>query len=123
MAENTVTRADLAEAVRREIGLSRNEVAALVESALDKITEALVRGEPVKIASFGTFSMREKSARMGRNPRTGEEAPIEPRRVLAFRPSSIMRARINPDLGDDPEDEDDLLDLAPAPTVSAGGRG
>ncbi|MEM6679011.1 MAG: integration host factor subunit alpha [Pseudomonadota bacterium] len=99
MAGNTLTRADLTEAVYREIGLSRNESADLVELILEEISGALVRGEHVKISSFGTFAVRDKGARMGRNPKTGEEVPIDPRRVLVFRPSHIMKERIN--LGED----------------------
>lgn len=95
MAGNTLTRSDLSEAVYREIGLSRNESAEMVESILSQISDALVRGEHVKISSFGTFTVREKGARMGRNPKTGEEVPIEPRRVLVFRPSHIMKERVN----------------------------
>ncbi|MEL6198121.1 MAG: integration host factor subunit alpha [Pseudomonadota bacterium] len=95
MSANTLTRADLTEAVYREIGLSRNESADLVETILDEISQALVRGEHVKISSFGTFSVRDKGPRMGRNPKTGEEVPIDPRRVLVFRPSHIMKERIN----------------------------
>ncbi|MDT8343658.1 MAG: integration host factor subunit alpha [Thermohalobaculum sp.] len=95
MAGNTLTRSDLSEAVYREIGLSRNESAEMVESILDQISDALVRGEHVKISSFGTFTVRDKGARMGRNPKTGEEVPIEPRRVLVFRPSHIMKERVN----------------------------
>ncbi|MBK0398396.1 integration host factor subunit alpha [Limibaculum sp. M0105] len=95
MAGNTLTRSDLSEAVYREIGLSRNESAEMVESILGQISSALVRGEHVKISSFGTFTVREKGARMGRNPKTGEEVPIEPRRVLVFRPSHIMKERVN----------------------------
>ncbi len=95
MAGNTLTRSDLSEAVYREIGLSRNEFANMVESILGRISDALVRGENVKISSFGTFAVREKGARMGRNPKTGEEVPIEPRRVLVFRPSHIMKDRVN----------------------------
>ncbi|WP_185962176.1 integration host factor subunit alpha [Palleronia caenipelagi] len=87
----TLTRLDLAEAVHREVGLSRNDSAALVESVLGYISDALVEGETVKLSSFGTFSVRSKSARVGRNPKTGEEVPIEPRRVLSFRPSHLMR--------------------------------
>ena len=83
------------EAVFRAVGLSRNESAELVESVLDQMSEALVRGETVKISSFGTFSVRAKSARVGRNPKTGEEVPIEPRRVLTFRPSHIMKERVD----------------------------
>jgi integration host factor subunit alpha len=86
---------DLSEAVFREVGLSRNDSADLVESVLDHMADALVAGEPVKISSFGTFSTRNKSARIGRNPKTGEEVPIAPRRVLTFRPSHLMKARVD----------------------------
>ncbi|MGF1500668.1 MAG: integration host factor subunit alpha [Paracoccaceae bacterium] len=95
MAGNTATRSDLTEAVYREIGLSRNESAEMVETILTRISDALVRGETVKISSFGTFAVREKGPRMGRNPKTGEEVPIGPRRVLVFRPSNIMKERVN----------------------------
>ena len=95
MAGNTLTRSDLSEAVYREIGLSRNESAEMVETILSRIVEALIAGETVKISSFGTFAVREKGARMGRNPKTGEEVPIEPRRVLVFRPSHILKDRVN----------------------------
>lgn len=91
----TLTRSDLSEAVYREVGLSRNESADLVESILQYVSDALVKGETVKISSFGTFSVREKGARIGRNPKTGEEVPIEPRRVLVFRPSHILKDKIN----------------------------
>ena len=91
----TLTRADLSEAVYRAVGLSRNESADLVESILQHISNSLVAGETVKISSFGTCSVREKGARMGRNPKTGEEVPIEPRRVLVFRPSHILKDKIN----------------------------
>ncbi len=94
MSDKTLTRMDLSESVFREVGLSRNESAQLVESMLDHISDALVEGEQVKISSFGTFSIREKSARMGRNPKTGEEVPIQPRRVLTFRPSHLMKDRV-----------------------------
>jgi len=94
MSENTLTRKDLSEAVVREVGLSRNESAHLVESILLSISDALVGGESVKISSFGTFSVRSKNARMGRNPKTGEEVPITPRRVLTFRPSHVLKARV-----------------------------
>jgi integration host factor subunit alpha len=86
---------ELSEAVFRTVGLSRNESAELVESVLDHMSDALVEGETVKISSFGTFSVRSKSARVGRNPKTGEEGPIEPRRVLTFRPSHIMKERVD----------------------------
>lgn len=85
---------DLSEAVFREVGLSRNESADLVESVLKHMSDALVAGEQVKISSFGTFSVRSKSARVGRNPKTGEEVPIHPRRVLTFRPSHLMKDRV-----------------------------
>ncbi len=94
MASKTLTRMDLSEAVFREVGLSRNESAELVESVLKHMSDALVSGEQVKISSFGTFSVRSKSARVGRNPKTGEEVPIHPRRVLTFRPSHLMKDRV-----------------------------
>lgn len=94
MSEKTLTRMDLAEAVHEEVGLSRNESADLVESVLQHMSDALARGESVKISSFGTFSIRDKAARMGRNPKTGEEVPISPRRVLSFRPSHLMKDRV-----------------------------
>jgi integration host factor subunit alpha len=94
MSDSTLTRMDLAEAVFREVGLSRHESAQLVESVLAHISDALVRGEQVKISSFGTFSVREKNERIGRNPKTGEEVPITPRRVLSFRPSHLMKDRV-----------------------------
>jgi integration host factor subunit alpha len=90
-----VTRADLTEAVYQEVGLSRNESAQLVESVLDEIAATLARGEPVKVSSFGTFSVRDKAQRIGRNPKTGEEVPILPRRVLVFRASHVLKDRIN----------------------------
>ena len=95
MSEKTLTRMDLSESVFREVGLSRNESADLVESVLEKISATLVSGEQVKISSFGTFSIRQKNARVGRNPKTGEEAPIPPRRVLTFRPSHLMKDRVS----------------------------
>ncbi len=95
MAGSTITRADLSEAVYQEVGLSRNESAALVESVLDEIVDALGRGETVKISSFGSFSVRQKGERIGRNPKTGEEVPILPRKVLVFRASHVLKDRIN----------------------------
>ena len=95
MSESTLTRMDLSEAVFREVGLSRNESAELVESVLDHVSDALVSGESVKISSFGTFSIRDKNERIGRNPKTGEEVPIAPRRVLTFRPSHLMKERVD----------------------------
>ena len=94
MSSKTLTRMDLSEAVFREVGLSRNESAALVESVIQYMSDALVEGEQVKISSFGTFSVRDKAARMGRNPKTGTEVPINPRRVLTFRPSHLMKERV-----------------------------
>lgn len=95
MSGNTVTRSQLSEAVYQEVGLSRNESADLVEAVLEEISDALVRGEPVKISSFGSFSVRQKGRRVGRNPKTGEEVPILPRRVLVFRASHVLKNRIN----------------------------
>ena len=94
MSEKTLTRMDLSEAVYSAVGLSRNESAQLVESVLQYMSDALVSGETVKISSFGTFSVRDKSARMGRNPKTGDEVPIHPRRVLTFRPSHLIKDRV-----------------------------
>lgn len=95
MAGQTVTRAQLAEAVYEQVGLSRNESAQLLESVLDLVAGALAAGEPVKVSSFGTFAVRQKGRRIGRNPKTGVEVPILPRRVLVFRPSQVLKARIN----------------------------
>lgn len=94
MGDKTLTRMDLSEAVFREVGLSRNESAQLVESVLKHVSDALVTGDQVKISSFGTFSVRDKAARVGRNPKTGDEVPISPRRVLTFRPSHLMKDRV-----------------------------
>ena len=94
MAEKTLTRMDLADAVHSQVGLSRNESADLVESVLGHVSDALVAGQSVKISSFGTFSVREKAARVGRNPKTGQEVPIHPRRVLTFRLSHLMKDRV-----------------------------
>jgi len=95
VSEKTLTRMELSEAVFRSVGLSRNESADLVESVLEHISDALAGGETVKVSSFGTFSVRSKTARVGRNPKTGEEVPIEPRRVLTFRASHIMKERVD----------------------------
>lgn len=91
---DTLTRADLAETLNSKIGLSRAESARIVETVLDLMSDALVRGENVKISGFGTFVLRDKNGRIGRNPKTGVEVPITPRRVLTFRPSQIMRDRV-----------------------------
>lgn len=95
MSGKTITRAYLSEAVYQEVGLSRNESADLLEMVLAEITDALTRGETVKLSSFGSFSIRQKGRRIGRNPKTGEEVPILPRRVLVFRPSQVLKNRIN----------------------------
>lgn len=94
MTSSTLTRMDLGEAIVREVGLSRSESSDLVERVLAHLSDTLVSGEIVKISSFGTFSLRDKKARVGRNPKTGEEAAIAPRRVLTFRPSHIMKDRV-----------------------------
>jgi integration host factor subunit alpha len=94
MEGKTLTRADLAEAVYRKVGLSRSESAQLVESVLDEICAAIVRGEDVKLSSFATFHVREKNERIGRNPKTGEEVPISPRRVMTFKASNVLKNRI-----------------------------
>ena len=91
----TLTRADLTEAVYRNIGLSRNESADLVESVLEEMCVCLEAGEEVKLSSFGTFSVQFKRERVGRNPKTGVEATITPRRVLSFRPSHILKNRVD----------------------------
>ena len=90
----TLTRADLSDALQREVGLSRADSAKLVEEILDHMCDALARGENVKISGFGTFVLRDKGERVGRNPKTGIEVPIAPRRVLTFRASQMMRDRI-----------------------------
>ena len=95
MTGKTVTRADLGEAVYQEIGLSRNESADLLESVLEYMADALIKGDTVKVSSFGSFSVREKGQRIGRNPKTGEEVPILPRKVLVFRQSQVLKSRIN----------------------------
>lgn len=95
MAGHTVTRAQLAEAVYQEIGLSHNESAELVEAVIAEISSALARGEMVKISSFGSFAVRQKGQRIGRNPKTGQEVPISPRKVLVFRASHALKDQIN----------------------------
>jgi integration host factor subunit alpha len=100
MAGHTVTRAQLSEAVYQEVGLSRNESAELVESVIGEISGALERGEMVKISSFGSFAVRQKGQRIGRNPKTGQEVPISPRRVLVFRASHALKTQINSSLAE-----------------------
>ena len=103
---NTVTRAHLTETIYTQVGLSRNESAELLEVVLARMAAALEAGESVKISGFGTFSVRQKGRRIGRNPKTGVEVPILPRRVLVFRPSQVLRAHVNhmaPTTGGDDE--------------------
>src|SRR3954470_21550761 len=95
MAGRTVTRADLSEAVYQKVGLSRTESASLVELVLAELCDCLTAGETVKLSSFGSFAVRDKGERVGRNPKTGIEVPIEPRRVMVFKPSNVLKARIN----------------------------
>jgi integration host factor subunit alpha len=95
MAGRTVTRADLSEAVYQKLGLSRTESAALVERVLEEICAGLAKGDTVKLSSFGSFLVRDKGQRIGRNPKTGVEVPIEPRRVMVFKPSNVLKAHIN----------------------------
>ena len=92
---NTITRAHLADAIYAQVGLSRNESAALLENVLERISASLGAGKAVKLSAFGTFSVRQKAQRVGRNPKTGTEVPISPRRVLSFRASQVLKARIN----------------------------
>ena len=95
MSAKTHTRADLYEAVYKKVGLTRAERATLVELVLKEITDCLERGETVKLSSFGSFVVRKKGQRIGRNPKTGNEVPIPPRRVMVFKPSAILKQRIN----------------------------
>ena len=94
MRGGALTRADLAEAVHQEVGLTRQDCADLVERTLELIAAALQQGEVVKLSGFGVFQVRDKRARMGRNPKTGEPAAIDPRRVITFRASQVMKARV-----------------------------
>ncbi|MDP6787783.1 MAG: integration host factor subunit alpha [Rhodospirillales bacterium] len=95
MANNTITRIDLIEAINREVGLPRNECADLLGDALKMITGCLVEGGPFKVSSFGSFTVRHKAERMGRNPRTGEEHTVSSRKVVVFRPSRNLKHRVN----------------------------
>ena len=95
MDSQTIPRSHLSEAIYPEIGLSRNESTSIFESILDKISDTLASGESVKLSSFGSFSVRSKSERIGRNPKTGEEVPILPRKVIVFRPSQVLKNRIS----------------------------
>ena len=95
MSQKTITRAELSEAVYQRIGLSRTDSSELVELVLREISDTLAAGETVKLSSFGSVLVRDTGARVGRNPKTGIEVPIEPRRVLSFKPSNILKQRIN----------------------------
>jgi integration host factor subunit alpha len=95
MASKTLTRADLAETVYERVGLSRTESSQLVELVLDEISNSVLNGDNVKLSSFGSFQVRSKTERVGRNPKTGEEVPISPRKVMVFKPSAIMKKTIN----------------------------
>lgn len=94
MSNKTITRTDLSEAVYKELGLSRIESAELVETFLGIISDRIVSGESVKLSSFGSFLVRSKNERIGRNPKTGEEVPITPRRVMVFKPSNILKQAV-----------------------------
>jgi integration host factor subunit alpha len=95
MKGQTVTRADLCEAVHEEVGLTRQDCSELVERVLELVAQAIEQGEQVKLSGFGVFQVRAKNARMGRNPKTGEPAAIDPRRVIGFRASQVMKARVD----------------------------
>ncbi len=94
-ASQTVTRVNLAEAVYKRVGLSRKESATLVEMVLNEMIDSLALGETVKLSSFGSFVVRDKCERIGRNPKTGVEVPIMQRRVLVFKPSNVLKAHMN----------------------------
>ena len=103
----TVTRAFLAEVIYAQVGLSRNESSDLLELVLERMAHALEGGESVKISGFGTFSVRQKGRRIGRNPKTGIEVPILPRRVLVFRPSHVLKAEVNGQIASELDGDDD----------------
>lgn len=98
MSDKTLTRAELSEAIYREIGLSFAECSDILDTVLDEVVTGLVREKQVKISSFGTFGVRKKKERVGRNPKTGVEVPITPRQVVSFRPSTLLKAKINKNL-------------------------
>ena len=123
MGGKTITRADLCEAVYQAVGLSRTESANLVELVLDEICGSIVRGESVKLSSFGSFIVRSKGQRVGRNPKTGEEVPISPRRVMVFKPSNVLKQKINETLTNGAENPAEGLDGAtPPPTINGSGE-
>ncbi len=99
MSGQTITRAHIAEALQSELDIPKQDAAQLVETFLDLISDELVAGATVKLSSFGAFSVRDKNERVGRNPKTGEEAPIPPRRVLVFKPSQILKDRVEQGCG------------------------
>jgi integration host factor subunit alpha len=108
-----VTRVELYDAVYRKVGLSRSESSALVELVLKEISDSVAKGETVKLSSFGTFIVRRKGMRMGRNPKTGVDAPISPRRVVVFKASAILKQRLN-------DDDDPILKKVPKERVGSG---
>ena len=95
MEKNATTRSTLSEAVYRNVGLSRNESATLVDSVFTEISKSLINGQDVKISSFGTFIVRNKKERVGRNPKTGEEVPITARQVVTFRASNVLKSEVS----------------------------
>lgn len=108
MTNRTITRADLAEAIFQQVGLSRNDSAALVETVLEEIAQKLINGDTVKISSFGSFSLRAKGERVGRNPKTGVEVSITPRKVIVFRASHVLKDRMNGITPSSNGDDEDL---------------
>jgi integration host factor subunit alpha len=119
----TLTRADLADAVFEKVGLPRNEAAELVEAVLKQVVYALERGESIKLSSFGSFGLRQKSERVGRNPKTGEVVPITPRQVIVFKASNIMKERINASLSTPPEPAESGNGAKRAKTAKSGKNG
>tara|TARA_A100001388_G_scaffold76272_1_gene54278 strand:- start:992 stop:1309 length:318 start_codon:yes stop_codon:yes gene_type:complete len=93
--DKTTTRSTLSEAVFKNVGLSRNESATLVDSVFGEILKSLIQGDDVKISSFGTFVVRQKKERIGRNPKTGQEVPITARSVVTFRASNVLKSKVN----------------------------
>ena len=98
--EKNLTRADLAAAIYRDVGLPLSESGSMVDALIEEISDALKNGEQVKLSSFGTFNLRRKKSRIGRNPKTGKEVPITPRTVLTFNASNILKKKVNDSLGD-----------------------
>jgi integration host factor subunit alpha len=121
MSGKTITRADLAEAVFRKVGLSRTESAELVEMVIDEVCSAIVRGDSVKLSSFATFQVRDKKERIGRNPKTGEEVPISPRRVMTFKASNVLKNRV-PEGASGPKGQSQALS-SHGPRLGGSGKG